>query len=366
LRQSRNPLLMDSPSANRHLGDTQDFSLRKGGFMRNGFIGDVEDRLGQGRAGISVGAITVAVLVPFVLAGVLEGPARAVTLRWKLKQGDVLHYTLDEKSVSTAKVTGREIKSKRSHTVNLSWNVKSVSANGDAQVTLRFVRVRMHIEQPPFMPFDFDSSAALTDAPEPFASIGRQVKAMAGVEFTFGLKPTGAVQDVKISEATIKTLRDGLGPAGAQGGMFSEQGIKDVLVQSSPPPLPDGSLEPGKSWAAKPLRLALPQLGTMVVDKVFTFEGPDPRTPKLMRIAAQTRVALEPGDNAAAAAPGQGPDLAAKITAQEGKGTLTFDAEAGRITRSEGVQKMDMQFTGPMEQKVDQKTETTTTLTLEP
>jgi hypothetical protein len=306
---------------------------------------------------------TIAVLA----ASLAPRAGRAETLRWKFKAGDVLRYTLEEKTASTSKVMGRELKSMRSHTINLSWNVRGVSANGDANVTMRFDRVRMHIEQPPFLPFDFDSSAAKVDAPEPFGSIGQQVKAMAGAEFTFKIKPSGAVENVTVPEQTVKALREGLGADAAAQGMFSEQGLKDILVQSSPPPFPEGSLEPGKSWSTKPSRLTVAPLGTMVIDKVLTFQGPDPKTPGLLLIGTETRVALEPMDNAnPSARSGEIPSLSAKIGSQEGKGTLTFDAEGGRITSSRMTQKIDMQIMGPMEQKIDQSTETISTMTLEP
>jgi hypothetical protein len=313
--------------------------------------------------GISCWAAGAAAVV-----GLAVGPrevAGAETLRWKLKPGDVLRYSIDEKTVSTFKVMGREFKSKRSQTINQSWNVKSVSANGDAEVTLRYDRVRMHIEQPPYMPFDFDSSAADVDAPEPFGSLGKQIKAMGGAEITFRLKPSGAVEDVRIPEQTLKTLREGLGGGSAVQGTFSEQGLKEQVVQSSPPPLPDGSVEPGKSWAPKPLRVPFPPLGTAVVSKVFTFEGSDPKTPTLMRIALETKVALEPGENPAGPEAGAGAPPAT-ITGQEGRGTFTFDADAGRITNSQSVQKLDVRAVGPGEQKIDQTMESTTTLTLQP
>ena len=34
-----------------------------------------------------------------------------------------------------------------------------------------------------------------------------------------------------------------------------------------------------------------------MLDKIFTFQGPDPKNPNLMLIAMETRVALEPAPN---------------------------------------------------------------------
>ena len=104
---------------------------------------------------------TATALAVFLLGGG-ETRARAETLRWKLNPGEVLHYALDTKQIANFKVTGRDKKSTRSNTINLSWTVKSVSANGDAEISLEFDRVRMRIEQPPFVPLEFDSSPEQT------------------------------------------------------------------------------------------------------------------------------------------------------------------------------------------------------------
>jgi hypothetical protein len=41
-----------------------------------------------------------------------------------------------------------------------------------------------------------------------------------------------------------------------------------MLLQSSPPPFPSDSLEPGKTWKGKPSKISIPQLGSLAVDQV--------------------------------------------------------------------------------------------------
>ena len=103
-----------------------------------------------------------------------------------------------------------------------------------------------------------------------------------------------------------------------------------MLLQSSP------LLSPGRSRAREDLVEQARQddpaaLGTLVVDKIFTFQGPDPKDPKLLLVGMEARWRSSPREN-----------VTAKIRAQEGKGSLTFDAEAGRIVNSRSVQKMEM------------------------
>jgi hypothetical protein len=285
--------------------------------------------------------------------GALAQGSRAETLRWKLNPGEVLRYNLEEKLVSKLTVMGREKKSNTSQTLKLSWNVKSISATGDIEVTNRVDRVRMRIDQPPFVPMDFDSDAVQQNTPDEFEAVAKQIKATAGAEFSFVMKPTGEIAEIKFPEQTLKRLREGVPAEMAGQGMFSEQGLKDMLLQSSLPPFPAESLEPGKTWSGKASKLTTP-LGTLMIDKVFTLQGPDPKTPKLLLVGMEARVSLMPAEN-----------VTAKIRAQEGKGSLIFDSLAGRIVSSRGNQKMELVITD-RGQEIIQTTETTSTMTLEP
>jgi hypothetical protein len=265
-----------------------------------------------------------------------------------------LKYTVEEKMTTVAKVMEKENKATTTRSINLSWTVKGVSDAGNADVALRFDRVRMHIEQPPFAPYDLDSSAAKIDAPEPFASMAQQLKAMAGAEFTFKLKPNGAIEDFKVPENTLKSLRAGI-PEPAAQGMFSEQGLKDLFLQSTPPAFPENASQRGRSWSNKPAKIPTP-FGKVVVDKTFTTLGPDPKNPALLLIGTETKVSIEPPENAG---------VSAKIQSQEGKGSMTFDMASGRILSTRLNQKMRLLIALPdPNQRIDQTTETSSTMTM--
>lgn len=290
----------------------------------------------------------------------LNRDAQAESVTWKLKAGEVLRYVVEEKMTTTSKAGDKQSKGSTTRTINLSWNVKGVSDTGDADVVLRFDRVRMHIETPPFMPYELDSSAAKIEGPEPFASMARQFKAMAGAEFTFKLKPNGAVEDIQIPESTVKSLRAGISEPAGQG-TFSEQALKDLFVQSTPPAFPANASEPGTSWSSKPAKIPTP-IGNVVVDKVFTTAGPDPKNPAVLLINTETKVTIEPHENAGGSA---------KIQSQEGKGSMEFDIASGRILSTRLSQKIQMLISAPTdpnqkaEQTIDQTTDTTSTMMLE-
>ena len=96
------------------------------------------------------------------------------------------------------------------------------------------------------------------------------------------------------------------------------------------------------------------ELGTLVLDKSFTFQGPDPKNPDLVQFTMEGRVTIEPG-----------PNVTVKIRAQDGKGSVTFDKQNGRMANSRGTQKTEMVI-ATQGQELDQTTETTSVMTLMP
>jgi Family of unknown function (DUF6263) len=283
----------------------------------------------------------------------LSGACGQETLRWKFREGDVLRYTTEQTTTLSFKAMGKERKQKRAQSVTFTWSINGVSPDGVALITQRIERVTMKIEAPPFIPFAYDSSTPATDVPEPFEGEVQQSKAVLGTEFSFKMKASGEIESIKFPDATLKKLREALPQEGGEREEFSEQRLKDLVTQQSPPAFPEGSLEPGKSWASKPTRIVL-RLGTLVLDRSFTFQGPDPKDPNLMHITMEGRVSLEPRS-----------DVTAKIRAQEGKGTLVFDKQSGRLVSSRGTQKTEMLFVA-QGQEGDQTTDSTSVMTLIP
>jgi hypothetical protein len=333
-------------------------SLRKDEMMRKTLFAN--PRAKRGRPGAAWLFWTTLATLAVLLGSDSVGLARAQVIQWKFKPGEVLRYALEQKAVESIKEGGRETKSTRSDITNLSWTVKNVASNGEAEITHRIERVRLRIEAPPYMPFDFDSDTPKVDAPGPFEAVAQLTKAMAGVEFTFKMKPTGEIIDIVITAQTVKRLRDAVKPpdgagAGAGESPLSEQAIKDMLMQLSPPPFPAGALEPGKTWSSKPSKIPTP-VGNMVMDKIFTFQGADAKNPNLLVIGMETRVALEPIPNS---------PVTAKIRTQEGKGTLTFDADAGRIVNTRGTEKSEM-LISEGGRDIGRTTDSTTSMTLQP
>jgi hypothetical protein len=283
--------------------------------------------------------------------GAYPGPVlKAESLRWKFKAGEVVRYTMVQETSQEMKGQGQEAKTSLNQTVDLHWSVKSVSPGGVADMTQTIDRVRTKI-QGPGQTFEFDSDSG--KAPEgPGAQfLGPILKSLVGAEFSFKMSGRGELSEIKVPQKLLETLRQA-GPAASAGGMFSEEGMKNLISQSSLT-LPDTSLDQGKSWTQQS-KLPVPMIGTMVLDKTYTYMGPEAKDPTLRHITLETKITLQPAADA---------NVAVTIKSQAGKGDFSFDADGGRIVTSRVNDKLQMSLSA-MGQDIEQSTNTLTTMTL--
>jgi hypothetical protein len=284
------------------------------------------------------------------------GSARAATtLRWKFKPGEVLHYTMTQNTTNAFKPkNGQEASTAMSQTLNLHWTVKSVSADGVAELAQAVDRVQVRIEgggQP--SAFEFDSDAK---QPPPEGPIAAQLlpllKALVGAEFTFKMNGRGELSDIKIPEKLMESVRQA-NPGGGNT-MFSDEGMKNLITQSGLT-LSEAAVDQGKTWPQQ-TKLALPLLGTMIIDKTYTFQGPDPAEAGRVNVALDTKVSIQPAAEAS---------ITMKIDSQGGKGVFSFDLERGRVvsSRVEDLLAMTLSVQG---QEIGQTTKTVTEMKLAP
>ncbi len=308
--------------------------------------GEMRRRTRGGRRWPGVAAVLV------VVASWAVGAEAAETLRWRFQPGETLRFSIQQKSAMTAKMAGTERKSSQTQTVEMSWKVKAVDASGEAEITQRIDRIQLRAEMPPYMPLEFDSATTKGDPPG-FEQITRQLRAQVGAEFTFKMKANGEITDIKLAEETLKQLRAAAPPGGPEGEI-SEQAIKEtLLLQSSPPSFPEGPIEPGKSWSPKPTRLPVPA-ASLIMEKTFTYRGPDPKSPNLLLVDIGAKAKIEPVE---------GVDIKLTIRNQDGKGTLVFDGQAGHVVSIRLTQTLDLSIV-QMGQSMDQSTEMNTSMSL--
>lgn len=295
-------------------------------------------------------------IIPRAVAGIglalaLSAPAEqanAATLRWKFKEGEALHYQMEQKVSTQADVNGREIKATSSQTIDMTWKVGAVTPDGTAEITQTVERLRSKVESP-VGSFEFDSKSDKEPEGPQAAAVVPALKAIAGATFQYKMSARGELSDVKIPEGLIKTLKESSPAAGAVG-MFSEEGLKNMILESTLA-LPKEDLTKGKSWS-KTTKLPSSPIGTMSLDKTYTYEGPGEGGET---IALKIKVGLEPPS---------GGNLEIKLGKDEGKGTFLFDNAAGRVARSNVTQAIELTVSVMNQQITKSTTETTAIMTL--
>jgi len=297
-------------------------------------------------------AIVFGGLAAASLAALASGQARGEeALRWKLKPGDVLRFTMAQDTTNSFKRgPGFESSVLMSQVVDLHWKVKSLSDDGEAEVAQAVDRIRFRIDgagEP--SAYDFDSDADAKRPPPPDGPIALQLspllKALVHAEFTFKTTSRGEIRDVKVPENLMVLVRQA-NPAGG-GTVFSDEGIKN-LVTLVGLPVPETSLRRGESWTRRS-KLPLPSLGAMTIDRTFTVEGEDDATGRV-RLALASTMAIEPD-------PAFG--VKVKIDRQQGKGVFMFDAGLGRLASSHVEEELVMTLSNAT-QSVGQSTRTVT------
>ena len=303
----------------------------------------------RGHAGASLSSIVL--VVAWLLSGLLTASASAEVLRWKFKAGEVLHYSIDTKIQMSARGADRERKSNRTLTIDMNWTVLNVGPGDVAEITQRIDRVRAKVEQAPYVPFEFDSNSS-KGVPDGFEEEAKHLKSMVGQEFTFSMKPSGEIGHIRLAENTLKAIREAV--TGEEQVAEAQKSLMQMLLQSSPPSFPEVDVKPGKSWKSKAVRVPA-RFGIMVIEKTFTFQGPDPNSPHLLLVGIDSRVGVEPVAG-----------VTTTIRKQEGKGSMTIDARSGHLISVRFTDKIDMTVTPTGGQPLAQTSETTSSMNLLP
>jgi Family of unknown function (DUF6263) len=271
----------------------------------------------------------------------------AITLRWRFKEGDALHYSIDQTTVSTGQdPSGRELKQTIGLIMDMTWTVKAVDPSGMATMTQKIDRVRTSAASP-FGKFSFDSK----EAGDAASVAGPLFKMLVGAEFTSKMSPLGELSDIKLSDKLLAILRGDNEPAGAQG-QFSEVGLKNMLAQMVFP-LPEAAVNVGQTWSRKLAIPSGPEGQTRQIDQTFTYKGPDPAAGGAEAIEFTTQFE----------APKPDPNVPVTLKKETATGRFDFDTTAGRIAKSNVSENVEVSI--KLEGKeVPQKVETTRVLSL--
>ncbi len=291
-------------------------------------------RTEQGRnSRLLLGCLAAACLVASATAS-----ARAAELRWKFKPGLTLHYTM-EQTISQRVETedGRALAVDSTQTIEMTWKVKSVEANGTGVLEQTIDHVITSVKSP-FGKYIYDSKdGKMPDTPGAAESLAVW-KALVGQPFSYRMSPSGALSEIVVPKSLTSALKDASkDPEGAggkpAGGAFTEDALKKMIQQSSQE-LPVGEIEKGKTWT-KSSTTPRPPIGSLKFERIYTYDGPAADKPGLDKIALQTKVSVVPDDAA-------DKSLQLEITNQKTAGGFYFDPKEGRMTGSNFDESLEM------------------------
>lgn len=258
---------------------------------------------------------------------VLAAPAAIgqESLRWKFKEGESHQYTLEQKTENTAMVQGQEITTTILQTVEMTWAVKSVEADGSARVAQTIDRIKMELNSP-FAGFAYDSQAE-QPAEGPAAQLAPVINALIGTPITLLMNPRGEVNEVEVPDEMVQKLQNAGPAAQSLKGLASKEGMKGLIGQSTLV-LPEEPVSQGDNWTRK-LNLPMPT-GTMALTNTYTYEGTGEQ--------GLAKINLKMNIDELKAAPDAPFEM--KLDSQEGSGSYSFDTQAGILKSSEVNQKL--------------------------
>ena len=272
-------------------------------------------------------------LIATAIFSLLGGTAAQgqTNLSYKFKKGDKLNYTVATEIKGTASVGGMDIKTTQDQTMELIWTVKDVEG-GKADMVQKINQFRQKMDMPGGQGFEFDSKTGKKPDGQIGKLVGPLFDAMVGAEISMKMDTQGETTDMKLSEKLMEAIK-GNPALAAMGSAFSEEGMKNMMQQSSLV-LPKEAIAKGKSWNKK-VEVKMP-FGVMKLDTTFTYAGPETRNNAMLeKIDTKSALTIEP-------VPGAG--LAIKIKSSDVKGAIYFDNKAGRIVEFSQTQKMVMEI----------------------
>lgn len=282
-----------------------------------------------------VGSSSKQSLIVFLafLLGLVATPAllAQTKLSYKFKADSKQTYLQETEQKQSMNVAGMNIETTVSQATELSQLVTGVDG-GTASLRQTVARFRTKMEMPGNN-IEYDSKDGKKPDGPVGALVGPLFEAMVGSEFNFKMAADGKVSDVKFSDKLANALKGN--PILAQmGGMFSEEGMKSMMQQSSIP-LPTEAVMKGQSWNGK-VETKTP-IGTMTITTTYTYQGQETRNNvALEKISTKSEMKIEGA--------GENKDVEVKLKDADIQGTIYFDNQAGNIVESSQVQKMTMEI----------------------
>jgi hypothetical protein len=256
-----------------------------------------------------------------VLASAIFVPASRAqtTLRYQFKEGEKIAYVMEQKAKMAITSMGTTKEATMTMTLDMSWNVLKIDGQGQGTVQIKVGSAKLAMDGPTGK-VEVDSKDTKESDDGVAKALGQIVRAMATMEITGTMMATGEMKDLKVSEETIKALKN-LPSADKMGDAMNPDSFKNMITNVV---FPKEEVSKGKTWSGKTESKSL--LGKVIADNTFTYEGQaDKNGVKLDRITVKPAVKIE----ADPAAP-----IKFEVKDVKGSGEILFDNKAGRLVES--------------------------------
>jgi hypothetical protein len=260
-----------------------------------------------------------------VLTAVATADSSDTTLRWKLKAGQKLGFAVTQATVMKMDFNGNETVTTLKRTADVTWEVKSVDKDGNADVVQTIDRIRFQMASPPPGGNVDTDTANEKDAPDT-AKISKLFRTIARAQSAMKVTPRGEIRDFTAPAKLVEALKIAVRDARMLG---DQESLRNPCSQSLVI-FPDATIAQGKSWTAF-RRISMP-FGTIVLNNTFTREG---ATGSLENIGFDAKTAnVEPVTG-----------LQIEVKSQQVKGHCHFDSSVGVLKSSDEGQKLSMVMT---------------------
>lgn len=274
-------------------------------------------------------------LVAAGTAGVAQAQSanKPVRLRLKFAEGQRFDYQVVQDT--TWSVEGQPGESSSTHSLEVSWQVRSVDGEGVADASYLVNRLRVTIAAAGQPQVQADSAKANQGGPlaEMMAPI---FDVIINKPIRMKIHPTGEISDVQLPHGMAEELKKLA--VGAAAPLFSEDFLKQVIQASSP----DFSPKPvsvGQTWTTT-RQTNNPAFGKQTTKTTYKYEGLEKRGDrKLAKISPQGEVEFEAA---------KGANATAEIAKQNSSGAIYLDVEAGKLMESDvkSVMRLNVTFMG--------------------
>lgn len=274
-------------------------------------------------------------LVAVGTSGVAQAQSKGkpVLLRLKFSEGQRFDYqvVLD----TTMTIEGQQGQSSWTHTLEVSWQVRSVDGNGIADAS--YLVHRLGTTVAPAGQAQMQADSANKNQGGPLAeSMAPLFDVIIDKPVRMKIHPTGEISDVQLPHGMAEQLKKLA--VGAMAAAFSEDFLKQVIQASSP----DFSPKPvsvGQTWTTT-RETANPAYGKQTTKTTYKYEGLEKRGDrKLAKISPQVEIAFQAKE---------GGNVSAEIAKQNSSGAIYLDVEAGKLVESDikSTMRLNVTFMG--------------------